>query len=157
MMELSFTAVLLLLAVGILLLAIEVFVTPGMAVKGVLGLACIAGAIFFAYWQHGPLKGTLVLGGAALVLAGGGWVASRTMGRRLVLGASIGGEGTDERDFLDLVGAEGVALSPLRPSGIARFGERRVDVTAEPEFLDPGTRVVVVSVSGTKIKVERAA
>ena len=157
MIELSFPAVLLLLGAGALLIAIEVFVTPGMHVKGLLGLACVAGAVVLAFAQHGPAKGSLVLGLALLVLASGGWVAKVTFGRRLVLRQSLPADLEVESDLAHLVGERGLAVSPLRPSGMARFGERRVDVTSEPEFLEAGTAVVVVAVDGSRVRVEPAA
>lgn len=53
------------------------------------------------------------------------------------------------------VGMRGVAESDLRPSGIARLSEQRVDVVADGEFVPRGTRVVVVSANGMSVVVRR--
>jgi hypothetical protein len=52
------------------------------------------------------------------------------------------------------VGEEGVAITTLRPSGTAEFGERLVDVVSEIGMIDQGTRVRVTKVSGNRVAVE---
>ena len=52
-----------------------------------------------------------------------------------------------------MLGAEGVAETELRPSGIARLNGRRSDVVADGEFIPQGTRVRVIEVSGNRIVV----
>lgn len=54
-----------------------------------------------------------------------------------------------------LLGSIGTATSALRPAGIADFGNRRVDVCTEWEFIEPGTRIQVVEVEGTRIVVKK--
>ena len=56
-----------------------------------------------------------------------------------------------------LLGALGLALSELRPAGVARFGERRVDVVSDGEFIPPGEAIRVIAVDGNRIVVERAS
>jgi membrane-bound serine protease (ClpP class) len=150
---LSFGALLLCLAVGVVLLALEVFLTPGLGVKGTLGVLLILGAVVLAYVQHGAAKGTLMLGLAVVVLVAGGWVAKKTVGRRMVLGEESPQPPPADADVAPLLGRVGRALSPLRPSGIAVFGQQRVDVTSESEFLEAGTPVKVVSVEGHRVTV----
>lgn len=53
-----------------------------------------------------------------------------------------------------LVGAEGLAESALRPSGIVRIGDERIQVVTEATFIDKGARVRVVGVTGTRVKVK---
>lgn len=155
MIELSFPLVIACLGAGILFLAIEIFVTPGVGVKGLIGLLLIVTAVVIAFQQHGPAKGSLVLGMAIVVLVAGGWIAKVTVGKRLVLNESLPEDPAPLADLAGLVGATGVALSPLRPSGIARFEERRVDVTAESEFIEAGSPVTIVEIQGNKVLVKR--
>jgi len=54
----------------------------------------------------------------------------------------------------DLVGREGVSLTNLRPAGLARIGEERVDVVAGGCFLDKNTPLRVIRVEGNRIVVE---
>ena len=53
----------------------------------------------------------------------------------------------------DLVGREGVALTDLRPSGTALFGEERVDAVSESEWIEEGTEIKVVSSEGYRVVV----
>ena len=53
-----------------------------------------------------------------------------------------------------LVGREGVALTTLRPSGAALIDDERVDVTADGEFIEKGTRIRVIEAEGPRIVVE---
>ena len=48
----------------------------------------------------------------------------------------------------DLVGKEGVAITDLRPSGVALVNEERVDVVSEAEWVAQGTRVRVLRAEG---------
>ena len=53
-----------------------------------------------------------------------------------------------------VVGDLGVAHTPLRPGGKGRFGERTIDVLASGDFLDRGTPIRVVRVTGNQVLVE---
>ena len=53
------------------------------------------------------------------------------------------------------VGASGVALSMLRPSGNARFGDNIVDVITRGEFIEPSSPVRVLAIEGSRIVVAR--
>ena len=54
----------------------------------------------------------------------------------------------------DILGKEGVALSVLRPGGKAQIEGRSLDVIAQSGMLPKGTRVRVISHSGTDAIVE---
>jgi membrane-bound serine protease (ClpP class) len=53
-----------------------------------------------------------------------------------------------------LMGSLGVALSPLKPSGIAQIGGERVNVVTEGDFIDTGQKVRVVAVEGMRVLVQ---
>ena len=74
--------------------------------------------------------------------------------RRLMLSSSQGPEYVTSRDFTDLHGRTGTAVSFLRPAGIASIGGRRIDVLTEGEFIAQGTPVKVTRVEGARIFVE---
>ena len=42
----------------------------------------------------------------------------------------------------------------LRPTGKARFGDAMVDVVAEAEFLDKGTKVEIIEMHGNRVVVK---
>ena len=71
---------------------------------------------------------------------------------------------TDEEDTPDaagslpahagLLGAMGVAATPLRPAGKAQFGEDFLDVVAEGDYVNVGSRVQVIEIEGNRIVVK---
>ena len=56
-------------------------------------------------------------------------------------------------DLAHLVGRAGVALTDLRPSGMAAFGEERVSVVALGGFIGREQAVVADSVEGSEVRV----
>jgi membrane-bound ClpP family serine protease len=54
-----------------------------------------------------------------------------------------------------LAGLEGEALTDLRPSGMARLNGARTDVVTRGEYIEKGTQVVVVKVTGNQVIVKR--
>lgn len=165
----------LLLGAGLVLLALEVFVLPGFGVAGVLGLACVVFALALSLVGL-PLDVLLRTGAwvepltrvglALLVTLIGLLVAARFLPRtramrRLVLDRKLdshtgdkgGPEGFVSADETELLGAEGIAESDLRPVGVARFGARRVDVISEGGYVRAGTRVRVHEVAGSRVVV----
>ena len=53
-----------------------------------------------------------------------------------------------------LLGREGIATSPLRPAGVAAFGDEILQVVTKGVMIDPGARVKVVELTGNRIVVE---
>jgi membrane-bound serine protease (ClpP class) len=54
-------------------------------------------------------------------------------------------------------GAQGIALSMLRPSGKARFSDHVVDVITQGEFIAPETPITVVQTDGMRVVVKASA
>jgi membrane-bound serine protease (ClpP class) len=83
-------------------------------------------------------------------------------GNVLVLQAAISDTASGGREGAvveELVasGENGVAESFLRPAGIVRFGNRRVDVVSEGDFIEKGETVVIVRVEGNRVVVKKEA
>jgi membrane-bound serine protease (ClpP class) len=159
---------LILIVVGLGLLAAEVFVLPGFGIAGVLGIVCVFAALLLTLIGL-PLSVTfstsawvepLVRVSAALLLTVFGMIVAlrylpRTnAGRGLVLAsATARSEGFVSSDESRFAGRVGVAESDLRPVGVARFGDERVDVVSEGEYVARGSTVQVVQVEGARIVV----
>lgn len=139
------------------MIAAEVFV-PGL-VLGIVGGLSLLTAVILCYLAFGPLAGTAALAALALLTTVGFflwlWLFPQTpIGRRLMLKRSLPPQSSSPAET-PLTGASGTALTPLRPAGSARFGNRRVDVVAESGFIDPGDGVVVVFQEGPRTVVRK--
>jgi membrane-bound serine protease (ClpP class) len=56
-----------------------------------------------------------------------------------------------------LLGAIGVAATPLRPAGKAQIGDDFLDVIAEGDYVQPGSRVQIIEIEGNRIVVKEIA
>ena len=54
----------------------------------------------------------------------------------------------------ELEGKTGIALSDLRPTGFAKFAEKRIDVVAGGRYILKGTPLRVITIEGNRIVVE---
>jgi len=58
-------------------------------------------------------------------------------------------------ELSSFAGKEGIALTPLRPAGTAEVAGERLDVVTGGEFIEPGSRVIVIRVEGTRVVVKQ--
>jgi membrane-bound serine protease (ClpP class) len=167
--EFTMLAVLLFL-LGLILIAVEIFVVPGLGFSGVAGVVLLVTSLVLVTMERWPetsqdwerLGGTMttlslsVIAaiGAAIVLA---WfLPSMPYFNRLVL-APPEAESADPSATplpASLLGAIGVAATPLRPAGKAQFGDDFLDVIAEGDYVNPGNRVQVIEIEGNRVVVK---
>jgi membrane-bound serine protease (ClpP class) len=158
----------LLVALGLLLLALEIFVLPGFGAAGVLGILTLLAGLALSLIGAGTrvevvvealgrvlLSLVLALGGAVLVLRflprlPGGHALVLETALRASEGFASGPEGG--RTWL---GRRGTAATPLRPAGIADIQGERVDVVSDGDFIELGEPLVVTHVDGNRIVVRR--
>jgi membrane-bound serine protease (ClpP class) len=159
---------LILLVAGIVLLAVEMFVLPGLTVAGVFGVLAILGAFYLAMVSHlattaDYMSALGVFSLSLIVVIVAGWALLRHLprsGRFSRSGLMLGEATSGETGYLsaairpELVGAVGVALTDLRPSGAGRFGAERVDIISDANWISAGTPVRVVRSDGYRHVVE---
>ena len=146
-----------LFVIGIVLLAVEVFVIPGFGVSGVLGIAALITGIFLV--TDSLLEGLLFT--AATLMALGIFIylsfrSPRT--RRLWQKFSLstrqttkGGYVAPKVQYETYLGRVGISLTQLRPAGTADFDGEHLDVVTEGGFIGHGTGIRVIAVEGTRI------
>jgi len=175
-----------LFVVGIILLTVEIFVLPGFGIAGFLGIMCILVGFFGMLiknppgrlpWPEGPENWDLFIDGVLglsfgfvgfIVLA---WVLAKYLPKLqflsgLILVPTAAKQGTEmevsmtvppESEAVSVnVGDVGEVILTLRPTGKAKFGDAVVDVVAEAEFLDKGTKVEIIEVHGNRVVVRTA-
>jgi membrane-bound serine protease (ClpP class) len=171
-----------LFGLGLLLLALEVFFFPGVAVLAVSGVALMLGSLVWSMadiWPNEPptiaTSGDLFLQplvnlGLGLVVA---VVLAVLLGRflpkgwlwdRMVLQAELGsaaqvaGAAPDREAETDtLVGRQGVVTTPLRPAGEVEIDGRRFQAQVELGTVEAGATVVVVGRTDFGLKVEKVS
>ena len=146
----------LLVVLGLMFLAIEVFVAGGiMGIFGAIALLAAAATAFVAFGPQGGFLAAIVLiVGSGILLALWLKFFPRTgIGRKLTLQT----DGRSYKSAVDLsekyMGREGVAQSSLRPAGIAVIDNQRIDVVAESGYIESGFKVRVIQVEGNRIVV----
>ena len=169
-----------LLLVGVILLAVEIFIIPGFGIAGVSGILLILVAFVGTFVPTEPgmpplawpnLAGTweaiktgiMVLASSVIIAITGIALLARflptmPLGRGVVLGAgeSANAEAValaDAHPNIALVGDVGIVTGDLRPGGQARFGRHIVDVHSQGEYVDAGRRVQVIERDGFQITV----
>jgi membrane-bound serine protease (ClpP class) len=141
--------------IGVLLLLIEAFI-PGFGVFGFGGAAAIGASIFLAvpsqdlallYLMAAAVAFCIVL--VAIVRT----ISKRGLGKALTLESDAKGFVPARADLAYLVGTKGTALTVLRPAGTAQFGDLKVDVVTEGDYVVAGTALAVIRVDGTRVVV----
>ena len=54
---------------------------------------------------------------------------------------------------IELIGKQGMSLTPLRPAGTVAVEDERIDVVTEGGYVDAGKTVEVIKVEGSRIVV----
>jgi len=164
--------------VGIVLLAVEVFVIPGFGVAGIAGLLCIFVGILLSFLPFLPfidmpqtdwaenylfdrIRDIIVgfTGAAVLLLVLIRLLPSTPVFRKITLAAAASTEegfiaaNTDQKTLL---GKSGIAVTKLRPVGKAEFNGEQYQVVADGDFIEEGCAVEVISVNGNSITVRKA-
>ncbi len=161
-----------LFAVGIILIILEIFVTPGFGVLGITGIIAVFAGLAFAlidtdllrYIPTGEVSPGVVIVPLLTVTASLGtglllsvWLGSRFLrGRSTLRGKLVLGDDLKAREGYvsvsadrGLVGRHAAASTPLRPAGRVEIDGRRYDAAADnAAFIERGAQVVIVRDEG---------
>lgn len=156
--------------IGVVLLALEVFVIPGFGVAGVTGfiaiLVSLVGALLH-YTDLGISAGDFM---KPLAITGGGiagaillvWILTSRFGpKRLQRATALMHEQTTADGYIGVdmdparyVGATAVAVTALRPSGKVRVNDQTLDATSTGEFICADAQVKIVRYEAAQLYVE---
>ena len=167
--------------IGLVSLAVEIFVFPGFGIFGMSGILLMLCSIVLAShtfiwptqdYEYQELGQTLLqvmgmlfaVGGCAIILAR--YFPSLPFFNRLVLKPEpwtrVEAEDSLGRPIVEgyeslaiLIGETGRTTSPLRPTGKAQFGGLLIDVTADRAFVETDSLVEVIDVQGPRVIVKR--
>jgi len=163
---------LLLIVLGVMLIAAEIFILPGFFI-GAAGIGLIIVGLLLSFqpfvipspefpWQAQALRVNIIrfslsiLGSIALVMIFFKYFFEK-LGRIVkgpYLAATLGdAKSAEDMVFVPKIGDRGVAVTPLRPAGKVRIDKDMCDVVTDGQFVDGGTVVVVVQIQGNRIVV----
>lgn len=164
----------LLFVLGLVFIVLEIFLLPGTAVLGISGVVLLLSGLGLATLERWPQTesewvvavtnvgrfGVSLIGALFAAIIIGRYLPNIPYANRMILVPA-----TDRLEVEDdlpattaklaaLLGAIGVTATPLRPSGMVRFGDDYVDVVAEGGYVEPGARVQVVEIEANRIVVK---
>jgi membrane-bound serine protease (ClpP class) len=164
-----------LIVLGFGLIAVEIFLTPGIIVAAAAGIACVLVGLILSFQTFSIPEGpsqtvefeinlATILGAfiiffvIAVILAV--FLPRSGLFKRLALVTYPGGRTISDAENQwkirsDLVGKTGVAKTLLRPAGKAEIGGEYLDVVAEGEYIPEGSSIRVKTVEGNRVIVTR--
>lgn len=168
-LELASIIEIVLFIAGVVLLIVEIFVVPGFGVFGILGVIFMVSGLFLGLLADFPLIDWSDISFALIQLALSfiatgilmfiltKFLPKSDMWNRLILVKDIaGGSGytSSEPEFGHLVGLKGEAMTDLRPSGTIKIENKRYDAVTGGEYIIKGSKIVIMTVAGSKVVVE---
>jgi membrane-bound serine protease (ClpP class) len=149
--------------VGLLLLALEIFVIPGFGLIGILGIFCMLISFFAAFgWENINTAAQVVtlslIAAIVLMILLAVYVLPkssifRKSSLHTVMTAEAGFKAAEADSTL--IGSGAVTVTPLRPSGVIVIDGQRYDAASDGDFLESGETVEVVARSGFQLVVRR--
>ncbi len=158
---------------GVILIALEVFVIPGFGIAGILGLILTLGSLVLVMVNNDALDFSFVkaddlfyavvttlaglIGSFMIVFVGGVRLTESKAFQRIALNdvqeTNAGFSSSFYKSKL-LVGKTGIAKTVLRPSGRVEIGDDIYDAYTRGEYIESGTSIEVISDEGTSLKVK---
>jgi membrane-bound serine protease (ClpP class) len=155
---------------GVVLVALEIFVIPGFGIAGISGITCIILSLFLAMVEHAPWDSSfsvpaddilsamdrLAISFVIIIIASvlmAKYLPSTKMFSKVALVDELPKGNSDKIKSSssgvlekELVGCEGIAESSLRPSGVGLFENERFSVISNGDFIEKGSKIVIVKV-----------
>lgn len=101
------------------------------------------------------LAGGLIVAIVLLYIIGKRFPKSHLFDRIMLKNRSTEEKGyTSQEDKSEYLFQKGVAITPLRPAGTIRIGQKRVDAVSSGSYIDRDEAVRVIQVEGTRVVVE---
>ncbi|MBR1798441.1 MAG: hypothetical protein IJ761_00885 [Bacteroidales bacterium] len=148
----STTLLVIVLALGVLLLALEIVVLPG-GVAGAIGIAMIAFGVWQTYNTFGNVIGTWVLVGAFVICM---LLLLLFLRRKTWSKFSLDEESSSKVNTVDndlKVGMQGVTISRLAPTGKALINGNTYEVHSVNKYIDNDCEIEVINIEGYRVDV----
>ncbi|MGA1869749.1 MAG: NfeD family protein [bacterium] len=153
-----------LLIIGAVLLALEIFVIPGFGITGILGIIALTVGFILSMVGKYPsaaeiwsaishISFALIIVMIALAFSIKSMAHSKAAQQFILTSESKSEQTAPEQDtFLN---QEGYAYTNLRPAGKGIFNNQRINVMTEGDFIEKGSPIRIIRIEGSKITVQR--
>ena len=144
---------------GIVLLAIEIFVIPGFGITGILGILGIVAGIFMSFGINNIERAVLVvfvslIADIILIIILARFIL-KSKGFKNIVALETDTAGYHSSVSYDnLLGCEGITDTFFRPSGNIIINDKKYDAITEGEFINKGAKIKVILVEGNKIVIK---
>ena len=148
----STTGIITLYIIGLCAITLELFI-PG-AIVGICGAGCVIASVIFAYLYVSNLLGHILLGIGICFIPIFFITWYKLLTRTFAVKDTEEGFSSASDKLDELLSAEGVAITTLRPSGTANINGNKVDVVSEGEMISKNTKIKVIDIKGNRIVVK---
>jgi len=164
----------LLFVIGLILIALEIFVIPGFGITGIAGISLVVIGLSLSMLDNNLFE--LQTGKALTILFRSlfivitsimiSLVTSIYLSQKLISGSYIQGMALNAEqkskdgyksfdDKSELIGLLGVTLTMLRPSGKIEVNNKVYDGFSEHGFIDPGEKIIITKYESGQIYVQK--
>jgi membrane-bound ClpP family serine protease len=151
----SLTLIIGLILIGIVLILVEIFITPGFII-GVLGAICLGVGVVNTYKEFGSTSGNIALVSSVVFLAititlafrNGAW-------DRFAIEEVIDGKANNIHELQIEIGDTGKTLSALRPAGTALINNQKLEVNTEGDFILANVEIEVIKKIKNRIYIKK--
>lgn len=160
---------------GIILILLEIFVIPGFGIAGIVGGLCLLAGLYMSMvsftipeysWDFARLNqvaysfAVFVISGFLFVLVTWKLLPVMPFYSSMILSDTMAVEaGYVAQDLVKssgMMGATGIAATPLRPVGKGKFNGEKYDVVTRGEFLESGAAIEIIETDGNRYVVRPA-
>ena len=160
--------------IGIIFIALEVFVIPGFGIFGIAGLFTSITSLILIMLNNDLFDFTFVLSRdlvssslsvlisvlsfLLIVLFGGIKLTDSNAFKNIALAQTqeVSKGYISNRYSNNIVGKKGKSFTVLRPSGKIKIDSQILDASTEGDFIEKNKNIIVVSVEGSSLKVKKA-
>ncbi len=144
--------------IGILVIIAEVIVPTG-GILALVSTGLIGGSLYLVFTQASSSAGIVFVMADLIVIPASVFIGFKLLARSpAALKKSLSREDGVQSQSPELegyLGVEGVAVTDLRPSGVALIDGKRLDVVSRGEYLEKSSNIVVMAVTGNQIIVSK--
>lgn len=145
-----------LIAAGLLLFIVEVFLIPGISLAGIGSAISLLAAVYYSFTAIGSAAGFITLGVCAVsIVIIIMWLMRSKTVDKYSLKKTLDYKENKVKKFNIKVGDEGVAITRLALIGNAEINGNIIEVRSAEGFIDENTLIYVERISGETIMVRK--